>query len=79
TERAPALSVESDLEDRALPGDIQVGDTVWVRGLNTNGQVTGLDGSTVEVQVGRFGVRVEKRSWSADRAARPRRRSARRR
>ena len=46
-------------EQRRLPGEITVGDMVWVAGLNTTGQVTGLDGDSAEVQVGSFGVRVK--------------------
>jgi DNA mismatch repair protein MutS2 len=46
-------------EEVALPGKIGVGDTVWIRGLSTTGQVTALDGNTVDVQVGNFGVRVQ--------------------
>jgi DNA mismatch repair protein MutS2 len=42
-----------------LPGEIGVGDTVWVAGLGTTGQVTALDGDSAEVQVGAFGVRVQ--------------------
>ena len=37
---------------------LRPGDTVWVRGLSTTGQVTALEDSTAEVQVGSFGVRV---------------------
>ncbi len=48
-------------EDMALPGEIVVGDTVWIRGLSTTGQVTTLDGEVAEVQVGNFGVRVQLR------------------
>jgi DNA mismatch repair protein MutS2 len=47
-------------EEVKLPGEIEVGDTVWIAGLGTTGQVTALDGDSVEVQVGAFGVRVEK-------------------
>jgi DNA mismatch repair protein MutS2 len=47
-------------EQVKLPGEIEVGDTVWIAGLGTTGQVTSLDGESVEVQVGTFGVRVEK-------------------
>jgi DNA mismatch repair protein MutS2 len=46
-------------EEVALPGTIGVGDTVWIRGLSTTGQVTALEGNTVDVQVGNFGVRVQ--------------------
>jgi DNA mismatch repair protein MutS2 len=43
----------------SLPGEIAVGDWVWVAGLNTTGTVTALEGSSAEVQVGSFGVRVQ--------------------
>ncbi|MFN2225861.1 MAG: Smr/MutS family protein, partial [Anaerolineae bacterium] len=43
-----------------LPGEIQVGDTVFIRGLSTTGEVTALDQETAEVQVGNFGVRVQR-------------------
>ena len=43
-----------------LPGEIAAGDTVWIAGLNTLGQVTALDGDSAEVQVGHFGVRVQR-------------------
>ncbi|MBN1658491.1 MAG: endonuclease MutS2 [Anaerolineae bacterium] len=60
TERASRPSAEGEFEDAALPGEVEVGDSVWVRGLNMTGQVTGIEGNTIEIQVGRFGVRVEK-------------------
>jgi DNA mismatch repair protein MutS2 len=47
-------------EEVRMPGEIAVGDTVWIRGLNTTGQVTALDGNVAEVQAGTFGVRVER-------------------
>lgn len=47
-------------EPQRLPGEIRVGDTVWVAGLNTTGEVMGLEGDSAEVQVGSFGVRVSK-------------------
>jgi DNA mismatch repair protein MutS2 len=43
-----------------LPGEVVVGDTVWIRGLSTTGQVTAVEGDTAEVQVGNFGVRVQR-------------------
>ena len=43
-----------------LPGEIAIGDTVWIAGLNTLGEVTALDGESAEVQVGHFGVRVQR-------------------
>jgi DNA mismatch repair protein MutS2 len=47
-------------EERALPGEIVTGDTVWIAGLATTGQVTALDGDSAEVRVGSFGVRVQR-------------------
>jgi DNA mismatch repair protein MutS2 len=46
-------------EEVVIPGQIGVGDTVWIRGLSTTGQVAALEGDTVDVQVGNFGVRVQ--------------------
>jgi DNA mismatch repair protein MutS2 len=46
-------------EEVVLPGEIREGDTVWIRGLSTTGQVTALEGNTADVQVGNFGVRVQ--------------------
>jgi DNA mismatch repair protein MutS2 len=46
-------------EEVKLPGEIRVGDTVWIAGLGTTGQVTGLDDDSAEIQVGAFGVRVK--------------------
>jgi DNA mismatch repair protein MutS2 len=56
-------------EDVPLPGDMAVGDTVWIAGLGTIGQVTVLDGDSAEVQVGSFRVRVQKNNLQ--RRARP--------
>lgn len=42
-----------------LPGKVAAGDTVWIAGLGTTGQVTALEGDSAEVQVGHFHVRVE--------------------
>ncbi len=47
-------------EEVRLPGEIEVGDTVWIAGLGTTGEVTALDDDSAEVQVGTFGVRVQK-------------------
>jgi DNA mismatch repair protein MutS2 len=47
-------------EEVILPGEIEAGDTVWIRELGTTGEVTTLDGDTAEVQVGAFGVRVQR-------------------
>lgn len=46
-------------EETKLPGEISIGDTVWVSGLGTTGQVTTLDGDSAEVQAGSFRVRVQ--------------------
>ena len=40
------------------PGELAVGDTVWVAGLQTTGQVVSLDADSAQVQVGSFFVRV---------------------
>ena len=47
-------------EQVVLSGEIELGDTVWIRGLNTTGQVMALEDDTAEVQMGSFGVRVER-------------------
>lgn len=47
-------------EQRGLPGEVAVGDMVWIAGLGTTGQVTALDGDSAEVRVGSFGVRVQR-------------------
>jgi DNA mismatch repair protein MutS2 len=46
-------------EEVSRPGEVELGDTVRIRGLNTTGQVTALDGETAEVQVGNFCVTVQ--------------------
>jgi DNA mismatch repair protein MutS2 len=63
------------------PGPIRVGDTVWVEGLGTTGQVTAIEGESAAVQVGSFHVRVQRgelqrrgRSAMPDREAVPTRR-----
>jgi DNA mismatch repair protein MutS2 len=53
----PAIPVE----EPGPPGRITVGATVWIRGLNTTGEVTGLAGDMADVQVGNFGVQVDRR------------------
>jgi DNA mismatch repair protein MutS2 len=58
TEMAPPAS-PAPPETVKLPGEIAVGDTVWVAGLGTTGQVTSLDSDSAEVQVGSFRVRVQ--------------------
>ena len=47
-------------EEGVLPGEIEIGDTVWIRGLSTTGEVMALDGVMAEVQVGNFGVQVQR-------------------
>jgi DNA mismatch repair protein MutS2 len=47
-------------EQIGRPGEIAVGDTVWIAGLDTIGEVMALEGGIAEVQVGSFGVRVER-------------------
>ena len=66
---APPPLVE---DEEALPGEVTIGDTVWIAGLGTTGQVSDVDGESVEVQVGNFGVRVQK----ADVERRKRRKSS---
>jgi len=39
-------------------GPLQVGDTVWVKGLQASGEIIALDDSQAEVQVGSFRVRA---------------------
>jgi DNA mismatch repair protein MutS2 len=56
-------------EEVAIGGDIQPGDTVWVEGLGTTGEVVSVADSNAEVQVGSFRVRV--RLDSLERRGRP--------
>ncbi len=58
--KVPVPPPPPEEETGRLEGEIQVGDTVWVRGLSTTGEVTALEDGTAEVQVGAFGVRVAK-------------------
>jgi len=44
---------------RPLPGDIQVGDTVWVKSLQAMGEVASLDADKAEVSMGRFRISVD--------------------
>jgi DNA mismatch repair protein MutS2 len=48
--------------DTNMPGVLSVGDSVWVEGLGTTGEVTALDGDSADVQVGSFHVRVQQSS-----------------
>ncbi len=68
----PRTAPPEEESDEILPGEVRVGDTVWVRGLGTTGEVTALEAGTAEVQVGTFGVRVQK----SDLERRARRRGA---
>jgi DNA mismatch repair protein MutS2 len=45
-------------EETVLPGEIVVGDTVWIKGLATTGEVAELSDESAEVLVGSFRVRV---------------------
>ena len=47
-------------EEMAIPGEIAVGDTVFVVGLGATGEVVALEEDSAEVQVGSFGVRVQR-------------------
>jgi DNA mismatch repair protein MutS2 len=61
-EKEEAMSLPrppSPLEETSIPGVLSIGDSVWVEGLGTTGEVTGLDGDSAEVQVGSFHVRVQ--------------------
>jgi len=46
-------------EGEAVGGDIAPGDTVWVSGLETTGQVIAVTDDSAEVQAGSFRVRVK--------------------
>jgi DNA mismatch repair protein MutS2 len=43
---------------------VAVGDTVWIPGLEANGEVANISGQNVEVQVGQFRVQVDHRKLS---------------
>ncbi|MFQ5885712.1 MAG: endonuclease MutS2 [Anaerolineae bacterium] len=59
----------TDLEEKLQPlpplkkgvplGELKVGETVWVEGLGKEGEVVGLEGDQVEVQVGPFRVKAD--------------------
>lgn len=54
-------SAPSDVGDQLkdiVQGTIEVGDTVWVRALNSKGEVLKIDGREAEVQVGRMRTQV---------------------
>jgi DNA mismatch repair protein MutS2 len=56
---APPLSPVVAEDISPSPGQVGLGDTVWIDGLGTIGQVSALDGQSAEVQVGTFRVRVQ--------------------
>ena len=47
------------VEEVPIGGEIAAGDTVWVSGLNTTGQVMSVADDSAEVQAGSFRVRVK--------------------
>jgi DNA mismatch repair protein MutS2 len=48
------------VEEMQPPGELAVGDLVWVAGLGATGQLVGLEQESAEVQVGSFFVRVQR-------------------
>jgi DNA mismatch repair protein MutS2 len=48
------------VEEMQPPGELLVGDLVWVAGLGATGQLVGLEQESAEVQVGSFFVRVQR-------------------
>ncbi len=46
-------------------GELKVGETVWVEGLGREGEVVGLEGDQVEVQVGPFRVKANMEDLAA--------------
>jgi DNA mismatch repair protein MutS2 len=48
-------------EEVRLPGEIEVGDTVWIASLGTTGEVVALEEDSAQVRVGSFAVRVRRR------------------
>lgn len=69
--RAAPVEVEAELADLeekveslppvkkgVPPGEVKVGASVWVEGLDREGEVVGLEGDQVEVQVGSFRVKA---------------------
>jgi DNA mismatch repair protein MutS2 len=57
-EAAAPLPPPRPPEEVVLPGEVTVGDTVWIKGLATTGEVAELSGDSAEVLVGSFRVRV---------------------
>jgi DNA mismatch repair protein MutS2 len=56
----PPLPPPAPIEEIVPPGELAVGDLVWVAGLGTTGQLVGLEEDSAEVQVGSFYVRVQR-------------------
>jgi DNA mismatch repair protein MutS2 len=56
---APARPGAPPAHVTTVPGEIHVGDTVWVARLGQAGEVVALDDNGAEVQVGSFRVRVK--------------------
>jgi DNA mismatch repair protein MutS2 len=57
---ADTFALEPPEASELLGHPVDVGDTVWVPGLNTTGEVLALDGQAAEVQVGSFRVRTRR-------------------
>ena len=70
--KAASVEVEAkltELEEKLQPlppvkkgpplGEVKIGETVWVEGLGREGEVVGLEGDQVEVQVGAFRVKAD--------------------
>jgi len=59
TELEEELQPLPPLKKGAPLGELKVGETVWVEGLGKEGEVVGLEGDQVEVQVGPFRVKAD--------------------
>jgi DNA mismatch repair protein MutS2 len=57
---APSPPPPAPMEEIIPPGELAVGDLVWVAGLGTTGQLVGLEQDSAQVQVGSFFVRVQR-------------------
>ncbi len=55
---APAVELPLDLDDEGDLSYFRLGETVWVRTLNTEGQITELTKNEAEVQIGRMRLRA---------------------
>ncbi|MFC2046322.1 Smr/MutS family protein, partial [Chloroflexota bacterium] len=62
---------QAPLHETSLPGVLSIGDSVWVEGLGTTGEVMALDGDSAEVQVGSFHVRVQQNALERRASPRP--------